>query len=75
MATIMLIVFSIAIGTTVMSVGQSYIEENLLAEEVKESVVCYNIPMADPLKQLQIKHLNDEISKQEYLELEKEFVD
>jgi len=71
-ATFLLILFAISLGTVVMSIGQSYLTEQPLQDE---DIVCYNKNVGDPLKQLQIRYLNNEITKEEYLNLEKEILD
>ena len=77
-ATILLVVFALVIGTVTMNWGRAYVEN---IEEPKEDArpmeSAYIISIKDvdtTLKQLQIDHLTGKITEEEYLEQEKELI-
>lgn len=72
MATIILVVFALIIGTITMNLGKNYVD-TLSPEgedEVRSSIVISINDIDTPLKQLQIKHITGQISQEEYLEQE-----
>jgi len=77
-ATLLLLAFALVIGTATMNWGRSYIEK--IEEEPQEyaplqSAVIISIEDIDnPLKELQIKYITDQISQEEYLAKEKELI-
>lgn len=76
-ATILLVVFALLIGTITMNWGRSYVEK--IKEEPKvdffESSVVINIKDIDtPLKELQIQYITGRITRTEYIEKEKELI-
>ncbi len=76
-ATILLVVFALVIGTITMSWGRSYVEK--IKEEPEagflESAVMISIKDIDtPLKELQIEYITGKITRQEYIEKEKALI-
>jgi flagellin-like protein len=76
-ATILLVVFALVIGTITMNWGRSYVEK--IKEEPEqsflESAVIISIKDIDtPLKELQIDYITGKISEQEYIEKEKTLI-
>lgn len=76
-ATLLLVVFALAIGTVTMNWGKSYVEQ------IKEGTVSgatsdvqvINLKEIDtPLKQLQLKYITGKITKEEYLIQEKPLI-
>ena len=77
-ATILLVVFALVIGTVTMNWGRAYVEN---IEEPKEdarpmeSAVIISIKdINTPLKELQIDHITGKLTEEEYLEQEKGLV-
>ena len=74
-ATILLVVFALVIGTVTMNWGRTYFEAIEEPEEegkLLESAVLISIKDIDtPLKQLQIDHLTGKLTEEEYLKEEK----
>jgi len=74
-ATILLVVFALVIGTITMNWGRSYVEKMKEEPEVKEfvdSAVVISIKDLDtPLKKLQLNHITGIITREEYIEQEK----
>ena len=74
-ATVLLVVFALVIGTITMNWGRSYVEK--IKEEPKlegafDSAVIISIKDIDtPLKELQLQHIVGKITKEEYIEKEK----
>lgn len=79
-ATILLVVFALVIGTITMNWGRSYVEK--MKEEAAgpkissfESTVVISIGDIDtPLKKLQIRHITGEITEEEYIKEEKALI-
>lgn len=80
-ATVLLVVFALVIGTITMNWGRSYVEK--IKEEPKaepkvgafESAVIISIKDIDtPLKELQLQHITGKITKEEYIEKEKALI-
>ena len=73
-ATILLVIFSLAIGTITMNWGKNYVEKINLQEQKEESktgTLIINYKDIDTeLKELQIRHIFGEISQSQYLEQE-----
>jgi flagellin-like protein len=73
-ATVLLVVFALIIGTATMSWGRNYVE-NIDDEEKATSSVIISIEHIDnPLKELQIRYITDRILLNEYLEEEKSII-
>lgn len=74
-ATMLLVVFALVIGTITMNWGRSYVEKMKEEPEVKdvfESAIIISIKDIDtPLKELQLSHIMGKITKEEYIEKEK----
>ena len=73
-ATVLLVVFALVIGTITMNWGKSYVEK--IQEEpdigVFNSAFLISIQDIDtPLKELQFRHLTGKITQEEYIEKEK----
>ncbi len=73
-ATTLLVVFALAVGTVTMNWGKSYVEK--IKEESKvgqvDSAVVISIKDIDtPLKRLQLQHITGNITQEDYLEREK----
>ena len=75
-ATILLVVFALVIGTISMNWGKSYVEK--LQEEPKqqiESAIIISIKDIDtPLKELQIQYITGKITKEEYIQKERPLI-
>ena len=75
-ATILLVVFALVIGTITMNWGKSYVEK--LQEEPKqqiESAIIISIKDIDtPLKELQIQYITGKITKEEYIQKERPLI-
>lgn len=73
-ATILLVTFSLAIGTITMNWGKNYVEKINLQdqrEDPKTGTLIINYKDIDTeLKELQIRHVLGEISQSQYLEQE-----
>jgi hypothetical protein len=72
-ATILLVIFSLAIGTITMNWGKNYVEKINLQEkeETKTGTLIINYKDIDTqLKELQIRHILGELSQSQYLEEE-----
>lgn len=80
-ATAILVILSILIGTATMSFGKKYVEKTTVEKEETmapyQSAIVINIDdvLGDDLKELQIRYITGKISKEEYLEREKELVE
>ena len=77
-ATGILVVFALLIGTVTMSWGKSYVEgiaKKQPSEETFGNTVIIDLGRIDtPLKKLQLEHITEKISEEEYLSKEKELV-
>jgi len=81
-ATILLVVFALIIGTATMNWGKSYVEKintqdvnlNKNEETFKSSIVLDINSIDTPLKELQIKHITGKISQEQYLAQEKTLI-
>lgn len=78
LATMLLLVFALIVGTITINWGKAYVEQ--IPEEPKigvfDNAVVININdiQSDPLKKLQVQYLTGEITKQEYIEREKALI-
>ncbi|HZX45427.1 MAG TPA: hypothetical protein VFF28_07140 [Candidatus Nanoarchaeia archaeon] len=70
LATIMLVVFALIIGTITMNWGKGYIGK--LGEAEGKTIVISPQEIDTPLKQLQIEYITGEITEEEYFAREKE---
>lgn len=80
-ATVLLVVFALVIGTITMNWGKSYVDnisgESLIEEKIGtlDSAVIISIKDVDtPLKELQLQHITGKMTEQEYIEKEKELI-
>ncbi len=74
-ATILLVLFSLIIGTITMNWGKSYVEKIEEEPKIRESAIIISIKDIDtPLKELQIQYITGKITKEEYLKKEKELI-
>lgn len=74
-ATILLVVFALVIGTITMSWGKAYVEKAEEKPEEEGPVIVIPLKIIDnELKELQIDYIIGRISKEEYLEEEKELI-
>lgn len=76
-ATVLLVVFALVVGTITMNWGKSYV--NQLKDEPAESkagktVILTSEEIDDPLKELQIQYITGEIDKNQYIEKQKSLV-
>ena len=76
-ATILLVIFALIIGTATMTWGKNYVGE--VPEEQSSRigssyVISKNEVNSDPLKKLQISYIYDQITLEEYLRQEKEII-
>lgn len=83
-ATILLVVFALVIGTITMNWGRSYVEK--IKEEPEQEISSFDSaviigvkdintpPNEAPLKKLQIQYITGEITKEEYLAKEKTLI-
>ena len=79
-ATVLLVIFALVIGTITMNWGKTYVEK--IKEEprdtgigVFESAVIISIKDIDnSLKELQIEYITGKITKEEYIEKEKALI-
>lgn len=77
LATMLLLVFALIVGTITINWGKAYVEQ--IPEEPKigvfDNAVVINInDINTPLKELQIQYITGEITKQEYIEREKALI-
>jgi len=76
-ATILLVVFALIIGTATMSWGRDYVDKinNTQADnQVSSLVISIKELNENPLKDLQIDYITNKISLDEYLEKEPEAI-
>ena len=74
-ATILLVVFALIIGTATMSWGKNYVGDIPEDTQVGSSyVISRDDVKDDPLKKLQISYIYGDITLNEYLDKEKEIV-
>lgn len=74
-ATALLVVFALIIGTITMSWGKSYVEGIGEEGEAFEDTVMISVEDVDtPLKKLQLEYITGKISEDEYIEKEKELI-
>ncbi|MBW2974327.1 hypothetical protein KY366_01285 [Candidatus Woesearchaeota archaeon] len=73
-ATLLLVVFALVIGTITMNWGRLYIEkiktEPQAAEAVDSAVIISIKDINTPLKELQLQHITGRITEKEYIEKE-----
>tara|TARA_Y100000310_G_C20555246_1_gene750172 strand:+ start:902 stop:1198 length:297 start_codon:yes stop_codon:yes gene_type:complete len=75
LATLLLVVFALAVGTLTMSWGKTYVS-GLKGDDVASSEV-FSVTSAQlntPLKQLQMEHIQGKISQQSYLQKESQII-
>ena len=76
-ATLLLVVFALVIGTATMNWGKAYVENVGEKEKaaVKEAVILIPYEKVDSdLKRLQIDYLTGKINKETYIERERELL-
>ncbi|MDO8480522.1 MAG: hypothetical protein Q7S65_01755 [Nanoarchaeota archaeon] len=72
-ATFMLVVFALIIGTVAMAWGKNYVPAEM--QEAPDATLCMSLSTIDtPLKELQVKHVMGQISEEEYLKQEQAIV-
>ena len=71
LATFLLIIFAMSLGSVVMSFGKDYMASAEPISEDEPLDVCETNIDLGQLKNLQILHINNIISTEEYLEMEK----
>jgi len=78
MATLLLVVFALIIGTITMSWGKKYVEQISEEEPTREfgsdSYIIKKAQINTPLKELQIKYILGKITKEQYLQQEKNII-
>lgn len=76
-ATMLLVVFALIIGTATMSWGRNYVEtlpdENVDSQEGATLVISYD-RIDNPLKELQIKYIIGNVDLEEYLQKQDKIV-
>lgn len=74
-ATMLLVVFALVIGTITMNWGRSYVEKMKEEPDVRDifdSAIIISIKDIDtPLKELQLDYITGKITQEEYIEQEK----
>ncbi|MDO8740268.1 MAG: hypothetical protein Q7J54_01695 [Candidatus Woesearchaeota archaeon] len=74
-ATVLLIAFAIALGAIVMSLGKNYIQSiSTELQPAQPTEICKTAATGDPLKDLQIQYINDQISRSEYISRESSII-
>ena len=77
-ATVLLVAFSLVIGTITMNWGKSYIDTAEAAaetEKLQTGAVVINIEDIDSdLKRLQLQFISGKLTQEEYLQKEKEII-
>jgi len=74
MATVLLLVFALVIGTITMNWGKGYVERLSDSGEARqESIVIPPESIDEPLKEVMIDYILGSINKQEYYQKAKEF--
>ena len=79
-ATVLLVVFALVIGTITMNWGRTYVESIKEEPEISvggvfESAVVISIKDIDnPLKELQLEYITGKITKEEYVQKEKTLI-
>ena len=74
-ATILLVVFALIIGTATMSWGKSYVEgipEEKATPSGSSYIISRELIKDNPLKRLQIDYLYDDITLEDYLNKEQQ---
>ena len=75
-ATLLLVVFALVIGTATMNWGKAYVDK--IGEEpekkISASIVIDISSLDDDLKLLQIRYISGDITKEQYLEEEAKLV-
>ncbi len=75
-ATFLLVVFALIIGTVAMNWGKNYVggvSKQQTGEETLEETITINPDDVDtPLKKLQVEYITGKISEEEYVEKQKE---
>lgn len=68
-ATILLVVFALIVGTATMNWGKNYVENvpDGSSEKIGSSIVISIDYLDNPLKELQIKYITDKLTLEEYL--------
>ncbi|MBI2139848.1 hypothetical protein HYU14_02910 [Candidatus Woesearchaeota archaeon] len=74
-ATLILVVFALAIGTVTMNWGKAYVESIQPESEGKGKLIVIDPEQINsPLKQLQVDFLQGKINEEQYLERQKQFI-
>ncbi len=80
-ATVLLVIFALVIGTITMNWGKSYVDKIKEEPEAEEKISSFDsaiiISIKDidtPLKELQIQYITGKMTKEEYIEKEKEVI-
>ena len=76
-ATILLVVFALIIGTATMSWGKSYVEripDEKAAPSGSSYIISRDLIKDNPLKRLQIDYIYDDIALEEYLQKEQQIL-
>ena len=72
-ATFLLVVFALLIGTVAMAWGKNYVPPEI--KEKPAAQICVSVSQINtPLKELQVKHITGQISQEQYVEQEKGIV-
>jgi len=74
-ATLLLVVSALVLGAITMNWGKAYvggIEEEEVEYEIESAIIISIKDIDTPLKELQIDHITNRITKEEYLEREEE---
>jgi flagellin-like protein len=71
-ATVFLIAFAVALGAVIMSLGKTYVES--IPASAAGAKVCDSTTVTDSLKLLQIQYINGDITKEQYADKQKAFL-
>lgn len=84
-ATLLLVVFALIIGTATMNWGKSYVENieleksekisGVLSDDFKSSIIININDIDTRLKEIQIKHITGKLTQDQYLEEEKKYLE
>jgi len=74
-ATVLLLVFALVLGAITMNLGKSYVGSSIKEKDIFASAIVINPKeVTEPLQKLQIRYITGDISKEEYLQMEKELL-
>jgi len=76
-ATVLLVVFALVIGTITMNWGKSYVDkikDDSDIEKVDSAVVISIKDINNDLKRLQIQYITGDLTKEQYIEQEKPLI-